>query len=287
MFVVIQEIFNTKHKIMYKLLFLFIISFTSAQNYRFVYEYKMKPDVNKKDSVITDYMNLDTDGKKSYFYNSAKYERDSAYSASKNYKDLLLAKSYDQNLSYIIEKDYSKQEMNYYDKFKTVNLLVVDSEAPKWKIEKEFSKINNINCQKATTNYKGRIWEAWFSKEYPVSDGPYKFSGLPGLVASLKDSENDHIFNLIQIKKITNIFSFLPKSNKQMTFAEYKKTMNSFTFSNDDVESISINKQIGKADIQLKDGYIAKLGTDDMKSGKIEDKISKLLKRTNNYIERN
>jgi hypothetical protein len=36
----------------------------------------------------------------------------------------------------------------------------------------------------------------------------------------------------------------------------------------------------------LKDGYIAKLGTDDMKSGKLDDKISKLLKRTNNYIER-
>jgi GLPGLI family protein len=246
----------------------------------------MKPDVNKKDSIITDYMNLDTDGKKSYFYNSAKYERDSTYTASKNYKDLLSAKSYDQNLSYIIEKDYSKKTMNFYDKFKTVNLLVVDNEASKWNIQKEFLKINNINCQKATANYKGRVWEAWFSKDYPVSDGPYKFSGLPGLVVSLKDSENDHVFNLIQIKKIKGIFSFLPKSNKQMTFAEYKKTMNSFTFSNDDVESISINKQIGKADIQLKDGYIAKLGTDDMKSGKLDEKISRLLKRTNNYIEK-
>jgi GLPGLI family protein len=55
---------------------------------------------------------------------------------------------------------------------------------------------------KATTNYKGRVWEAWFSKEYPINDGPYKFTGLPGLIVSLKDSEGDHIFNLIQIKKI-------------------------------------------------------------------------------------
>ena len=271
---------------MYKLLFLFIISFTSAQNYRFVYEYKMKPDANKKDSIITDYMNLDTDGKKSYFYNSAKYDRDSAYAATKSYQDLLLAKSYDQNLSYIVEKDYSKKMVNFYDKFKTVNLLVPDNETPKWNIEKEFLKINNINCQKATANYKGRIWEAWFSKDYPVNDGPYKFSGLPGLVVSIKDSENDHVFNLIQIKKISGIFSFIPKSNKQMTFAEYKKTMNGFTFSNDDVESISINKQIGKVDIQLKDGYIAKIGTDEMKSGRLDEKISKLLKRTNNYIEK-
>ncbi|MCY1661669.1 GLPGLI family protein [Chryseobacterium sp. SL1] len=271
---------------MYKFLFLFIVSLASAQNYRFVYEYRMKPDLNKKDSVITDYMNLDTDGKKSYFYNAVKYERDSAYAATKRYKDLLSSKNYDQNLSYIIEKDYAKKAVNFYDKFKTVNLLIPDNEIPKWKIEKEFLKINNIDCQKATASFKGRNWEAWFSKDYPVNDGPYRFSGLPGLVVSLKDSENDHVFNLIQIKKINGIFSLVPKSTKQMTFAEYKKAMGSFNFSNDDVESISINKQIGKVDIQLKDGYIAKLGTDDMKSGKLDEKISKLLKRTNNYIEK-
>jgi hypothetical protein len=54
---------------MYKVLFLLMASFCSAQNYRFVYEYKMKPD-RKIDSLVTDYMNLDSDGKRSYFYNA-------------------------------------------------------------------------------------------------------------------------------------------------------------------------------------------------------------------------
>ncbi|MFC3157442.1 GLPGLI family protein [Chryseobacterium arachidis] len=251
---------------MYKLLFFFIVSLVSAQNYRFVYEYKMKPDVKKKDSIVTDYMNLDTNGKKSYFYNAVKYERDSLYAITKSYKDLLSAKSYDQNLSYVVEKDYSKKEMNFYDKFKTVNLSVPENETPKWKIEKEFLIINHINCRKAMADYKGRIWEAWFSKDYPVNDGPYKFSGLPGLVVSLKDSENNHIFNLIQIKKVKGIFSLLPKSTKKMTFAEYKKTMNGFTFTNEDIQSMNINKQTGNADIQLKDGFIARVGLDEMKN---------------------
>ncbi len=267
---------------------MFIVSLASAQNYRFVYEYKMKPDISKKDSVITDYMNLDTDGKKSYFYNSAKYQRDSTYAITKSYKDLSLAKSYDQNLSYVLEKDYSGKEMNFYDKFKTVNLLVSDNEVPKWNIEKEFSTINNINCQKATTNYKGRTWEAWFSKDYPVNDGPYKFSGLPGLVVSIKDSENDHVFNLIQIKKIKGIFSLLPKSNKKVSFAEYKKIMGGFSFSKEDIESLSIDKQSGKADIQMKDGYIVKIGLDEMKKmSKLDEEMGKKLRRTNNYIEKN
>lgn len=271
---------------MYKFLFLFIVSLASAQNYRFVYEYKMKPDANKKDSIITDYMNLDTDGKKSYFYNAVKYERDSAYAATKSYKDLLSTKNYNQNLSYVIEKDYTKKTINFYDKFKTVNLLIPDNEIPKWKIEKEFSEINNMNCQKATANFKGRNWEAWFSKDYPVNDGPYRFSGLPGLLVSLKDSENDHVFNLIQIKKVSGIYPFVPKSVKQMTFPEYKKAMANFSFSSEDIESLNINKQSGKAEIQIKDGYVVRLGTEEMKSGNLDEKILQKLKRTNNYIEK-
>jgi GLPGLI family protein len=272
---------------MYKLFFFFIFSLASAQHYRFTYSYQMKPDAGKRDSLITDYMNLDTDGRKSYFYNAAKYEKDSAYAVTKSYKDLLQSKSYDQNLSYIVEKDYTKREINFYDKFKTVHLVIPENDTPKWKIEKEFTKINGISCQKAITRYKGRAWEAWFSKEYPVNDGPYKFSGLPGIIVSLKDAENDHVFNLIQIKKINEIFSLLPKSAKQITFPEYKKIMNGFTFTNEDIESMSINKQEGRIDLQLKDGYIARIRTDEMKKmKKMDEEMTKRLRRTNNYIER-
>lgn len=113
---------------MYKLIFLLVVSFVSAQQYRFTYSYQMKPDAGKKDSVITDYMNLDTDGMKSYFYNAAKYEKDSAYAVTKNFRDLLQAKSYDQNLSYIVQKDYGKKEINFYDQFKTIHLVIPENE---------------------------------------------------------------------------------------------------------------------------------------------------------------
>ncbi len=272
---------------MYKLLFLLVMSMASAQSYRFVYEYRMKPDMAKKDSVVTDYMNLDTDGKKSYFYNSAKQARDSVYAVTRNFSDLLQAKSYDQNLSYLIEKDYAGKKMNFYDNFKTVNILIPETESPKWNIEKEFKMINEMNCQKATANYKGRTWEAWFSKDYPVSDGPYKFSGLPGLVIRLNDAENDHVFNLIQIKKINALPAVLPKSPKQISLAEYKKAMANYTFTNEDIEGIDVNKLDGKVGIRLKDGYVAKMGMDEMKKAtKLDEEITKRLRRTNNSIER-
>jgi hypothetical protein len=72
-----------------------------------------------------------------------------------------------------------------------------------------------------------------------------------------------------------------------MSFPEYKKAMSSFTFRSEDIESMSVNKQEGRVDVQLKDGYIAKIGTDDMKKiKKMDEEMTKRLRRTNNYIEK-
>ncbi|MEJ5106069.1 MULTISPECIES: GLPGLI family protein [Chryseobacterium] len=276
-------------KKIYKLLLLALACTVSAQNYRFVYEYKMKSDIDHKDSLVTDYMNLDSDGKTSYFYNAVKYERDSVYQADKNLKVLFKSKNYDRSLSYIIEKDYSKREANLYDKYKTANLVITDSEVPKWSVEKEFLNINGMNCQKAVARYKGREWEAWFSKDYPISDGPYKFNGLPGIVVRIKDIDNEHVFNMVQVKKVNSIFSFVPKNNKKMSDKEYRKLLKDDIFSPEDIESINIDGQTGKMGVQLKDGYATQLDMSLIKKagkGNEDAELGRLLKKSNNPIEK-
>lgn len=249
----------------------------------------MRPDVSKKDSLITDYMNLDSNGKQSFFYNPVKYERDSAYRADQNYGQLLTSKKYDRNLGYIVEKDYPKKTMNFYDKYKNVQLVVFDSEIPKWEIKKEFETINSLSCQKAIAYYKGRKWEAWFSKEYPISDGPYKFTGLPGLIVKMKDADGDHEFNLIQIKKIRDIFSLVPKSSKSVTSEEYKNYINSDSGNiNDNIEAMNMNSKDGTMGVHLKDGYISTIDMNELKRAKNFDAaLAKKLQRTNNPIEKN
>ncbi|MGG5207385.1 GLPGLI family protein [Chryseobacterium sp. MIQD13] len=274
---------------MYRLLFLLCASFISAQTYRFVYEYKMKPDAGKKDSVVTDYMNLDTDGKKSYFYNAVKYERDSAYLTDKSYSALLKGKRYDRNLNYTIEKDYAKKTISFYDRFKNASLVIKDNSTPNWIIENEFKKINNMNCQKAIADYKGRKWEAWFSKDFPVNDGPYKFSGLPGLVVMIKDSENDHTFDLIQIKKINALANFVPKNNKLITNEAYRKLLKGYTFSSgEDIAGMSIDSKAGKMEMQLKDGYITQFDYNELKKSgaNMDAVIANKLRLSNNPIEK-
>ena len=73
-----------------------------------------------------------------------------------------------------------------------------------WKISKEKQKIGEYNTQKATTDFGGRKWTAWFTDNISIQDGPYKFYGLPGLIVKIEDENKDYSWTLIANKKIEN-----------------------------------------------------------------------------------
>jgi GLPGLI family protein len=68
-----------------------------------------------------------------------------------------------------------------------------------WKIiPGQLKSIAGFACQKATTDYAGRSYEAWFTREIPLSEGPYKFYGLPGLIVSISDIRRQYSFELVK-----------------------------------------------------------------------------------------
>lgn len=58
-----------------------------------------------------------------------------------------------------------------------------------------------FTCQKAHISFGERNWEAWYSTEIPFQDGPYKFSGLPGLILEINSLDGDYSFTMNGIKK--------------------------------------------------------------------------------------
>jgi GLPGLI family protein len=70
--------------------------------------------------------------------------------------------------------------------------------AYQWEIENETIRKAGISCQKATTKFGGRLYTAWFAPIIPMSVGPYKFQGLPGLIVSIEDSEGKYKIELTQ-----------------------------------------------------------------------------------------
>ena len=49
-------------------------------------------------------------------------------------------------------------------------------------VEDSTANVLGYECILAESNYHGRHWKAWFAPEIPMSFGPWKLHGLPGLI---------------------------------------------------------------------------------------------------------
>ncbi len=95
-----------------------------------------------------------------------------------------------------------------------------------WQLTEEYKEILGYNARKATANYRGRDYIAFFTDKLPVSDGPWKFNGLPGLILEIYDSENKVSYEAISIKiseKANHKFDLNTKieGKRLYTFDEY------------------------------------------------------------------
>lgn len=68
-----------------------------------------------------------------------------------------------------------------------------------WQLLNEVKTIKNFKCNKATVNFRGRTFVAWYTLDIPISAGPWKFYGLPGLILEITDTENMYTWYATEI----------------------------------------------------------------------------------------
>ncbi len=78
---------------------------------------------------------------------------------------------------------------------------VENIDEPEWNLSSGSLEVCGYNCNKATTSYRGRNYTAWYAPDIPVSDGPWKFSGLPGLILKIEDDLGHYSFECNAIEK--------------------------------------------------------------------------------------
>lgn len=71
-----------------------------------------------------------------------------------------------------------------------------------WQMTQESSVILGFQCQKATCRFRGRNYEAWFTMQVPLNNGPWKFRDLPGLILKVSDEKGDFIFTAKQVSRL-------------------------------------------------------------------------------------
>lgn len=178
------------------------ISISNAQTHRFIYEYKFIPDSTKTDNLITENTRLEIFNDHSEFLSELIAKKDSANFSNKKQSNHNIA-----NLPEGKFKNKVYKSENYVYTLEYIGIQpfkVIQNEKIIWKLINENKQINGYNCQKAITKYGKRIWEAWFTQEIPIQNGPYVFGNLPGLIIELSDTKMQHHFLLVENYKTTN-----------------------------------------------------------------------------------
>lgn len=95
-----------------------------------------------------------------------------------------------------------------------------------WQFTTDTLSVLGYLCQKATAIFRGREYEAWFTAEIPIKEGPWKLYGLPGLI--LKAATNDGLFTFeaIGLENLKDVYIAMDKdiyfNCTRQEFAKYK-----------------------------------------------------------------
>jgi GLPGLI family protein len=198
---------------------LFLVGMFHAQTTRYVYETLVNPDSINLVTMKAERTFLNIKGNKSLFISENKLIKDSLLATFKP-EEKPDRKKGDKDFSkqgnkkqleptffeYFISKNIPEQKVYYYDRVGSKQIYYQEDRPIKWDITNDAEKQNGYQSQKAVANFGGRIWTAWFTKEINISDGPYKFSGLPGLIVKLEDDKGDYKFDLVKKIIIQNAF---------------------------------------------------------------------------------
>jgi GLPGLI family protein len=100
-----------------------------------------------------------------------------------------------------IVKNYPSHSIKVYDGFFTDYYVYQDSlHLFNWTMGRDTLTVCGYLCYKAECDFRGRHWTAYYTPEIPVSDGPWKFNGLPGLILKIGSADRDHRFTAIALR---------------------------------------------------------------------------------------
>lgn len=94
--------------------------------------------------------------------------------------------------------------------------------------DEDTDPIMGYDCRKATAEFAGRSYTAWFTPEIPLPFGPYKFGGLPGLILKLEDAEQQYIWEAAGFERDNAPimeYTYRDGNDKQCSAAEIEKTL--------------------------------------------------------------
>lgn len=255
------------------LLFLCVDAQQNNWGYKIYYEMTFRKD-STDTATTTEMTELLISGEKSLFRTVFQAEKDT----NEFHKDLMkrpFIGTYT-NAKYRILKDYAKQTTHYYEHveqlFGPIWTYTESRDIMDWTLTSDTSRVNNLLYQRALLTYGNRSWEAWFCIDIPISDGPYTFCGLPGLIVRISDQTGSWSFDLKWIEHVPH-FTF------SLVFLDNAETMDKTEF-----YKRKRNYRYNWVQINEAAGAISQIESEQMRQRLIKSSRANLAKN-NNGIE--
>ena len=218
-------------KCIFTLSALLMAALSQSQTHHFIYELQYKMDSTDMSYEKLN-MVLDITPKEVKFYGRNLITTDS------------LNKKFGMNTSHTdMSGQVVKRKINSFENENFINIKngyysFKTTDKVNWTISGETQKADNYTLQKATTQFGGRNWTAWFCKDIPFNEGPFKLRGLPGLIFELSDTKKNFVYHLIKSQELPEVYStddFLESNfgNKAIPINEKQKHKLIMEFYND------------------------------------------------------
>lgn len=251
----------------------------SAQATRFIYQVSMKLDSTQRGDIKTETAILDVSPAKSVFYAEKRIQRDSLFARARQTGgggfDRSQMENLRSNIDFVIEKDLANGTKTFTGRIARDQYSYAEDRPMDWKILPETATIGDYKTQKAETQFAGRKWYAWFANEILFQDGPYKFSGLPGLIVKVEDSKGDYSFDLKETRKVGEIQTLNTNGNiLKINRKDFEKQMANYR--KDPVAAMQAGRGAGRGGAR---------NADPNQRRQLENRLKEEIQKNNNPIE--
>ncbi|MFZ4930840.1 GLPGLI family protein [Chryseobacterium sp. Mn2064] len=252
----------------------------NAQTHRFIYELQYKIDSTDDH---TDKINLvlDVNPKDVKFYEYDYLKADSINRLNKNYEYVYGGRFES------VKRARNSSKNQVYELIGEDMYSYPTDDKMDWKLSNDTKIFGGYTLQKATTHFGGRDWTAWFAKDINISEGPYKFRGLPGMIFLLQDSKSNFSFTMVKSKNLKDTYDtvgFIETfyGRKPLEISEKMRVKKRMDMYNDPlVEMRKSFKENASAEMNI-------LGTKVTHIEQFKDltqRVQEFLKKTNNPID--
>lgn len=181
-----------------------------------------------------DVMNLLVGKHSAYFYSYTQHLYDSTFNANRmkmfNADGSISVSNFGKRgQTWKLYKNYPEGKLTFTDKIINTFYLIEEELAPQeWEILDGTDTVVGYPCQQARCSFRGRDWVAWFTPEIPVSEGPWKFNGLPGMIMKVADTAGHYSFEAVGVRRVESPMTFPREQYMKVPRKKYWQTYRNY-----------------------------------------------------------